>query len=279
MRFAYPLSLLAVLAACTSSHVPVDPDAPACVASFATCERDSDCCAGNYCDGPYGPSVCTPTSPDGMFCVSSRECASGTCVENVCGGTVPVCSPAGSACSLAGGLPCCEGTRCREAPGSFACLPPSADGEACAEAADCASGVCTSGVCGIPPPTCSARGSSCLGALDCCEGTTCVMYGGSPDSYVVAFCAAIVADGGSCAEADTVCASGSCAEGLCRASACRPLDAVCETGTHAECCTGFCDFGFSYGVGVCRARLPAGQPCYDDGWCQSGHCSPERSCL
>ena len=89
-----------------------------------------------------------------------------------------------------------------------------------------------------------------------------------------------LADGEGCFEGWGAprCASGVCADGMCRAAVCTASGAECVTGTHAECCTGFCDFGFSYGPGLCRDRLPPGEPCYDHAWCASGSCSELRTC-
>lgn len=226
LRLALSSSLALALVACTASHepgparpAPRDPSAPdarveadgggACAAAFASCELEM-CCPGTYCDGPYGPNVCTPTSADGAFCVTARECTSGTCVENVCGRELPSCAPAGEPCD--GARACCEGAVCRAGTeGGTFCLPPGDDGALCAGAGDCA--------------------------------------------------------------------NGRCVEGLCRAEACVAEGTECFSGAHSECCTGFCDFGFSYGAGICRGRLPAGAECYDAHWCASGACSPERVCL
>ncbi len=200
--------------ACSMSHSVEDgsvaTDARACVATFEMCRRHDDCCAGDYCSGPYGPSVCTPSSPDGSFCVAPRECASGTCVENVCGGVVPSCLPAGTACSDAAEEGCCEGTRCRPSGAITVCLPPGPDGDSCADASDCATGVCT--------------------------------------------------------------------DGMCRAESCVAIGGLCGSGTHEECCSGLCDFGFSYGPGLCRAPQPAGASCYDGRWCTSSDCGEDGLC-
>lgn len=244
-----------------------------CAASFDDCERDEDCCAGSYCSGPYGPTVCTPTSADGTFCVDARECASARCVENLCGGVAPNCIAAGDAC---GPAECCAGTSCRaDARGAARCLPPSADGEPCAGASDCVSGQCTDGVCGAPSAACleGGRGDCRAPGARCCAGSYCELSG-----YLEGHCTAFALDGAWCADGMRLCASGVCSGGMCRSASCQAVGTECGTGAHAECCSGFCDFGFSYGPGVCRERQAAGEPCYDGAWCASGACGEDLIC-
>jgi hypothetical protein len=281
MRLLICALLPLVALGCARAHRSPGADgaAAACASEFETCEADDDCCAGTYCDGPYGPSVCTPVSPNGSFCVTSRECVSGTCVENVCGGRVPTCVAAGAACGPDTEA-CCAGTRCREVvAGPPTCQPPAADGEPCASPDECASGVCTDGRCGAPVAVaaCMGRGEYDCGApgVACCDGFYCEPEG----SYYEGHCMELIADGQPCTWGLARCASGHCGDGLCRAAECAPVDSPCFGGTHAECCTGFCDFGFSYGAGLCRERLPAGSPCYDHAWCVSRSCGEDRACL
>ncbi|MDQ3036723.1 MAG: hypothetical protein M3Y87_30300 [Myxococcota bacterium] len=263
-----------VMVGCSMSHeAAFSGDAAVCAASFDDCERDEDCCAGNYCSGPYGPTVCTPTSADGAFCVDAQECESATCVENLCGGVVTTCIAAGDSC---GDAECCAGASCRvDASGAARCLPPSPDGEPCADASECVTGQCTDGLCGAPPAAClEGGGGDCRApGARCCEGSYCELSG-----YLEGHCSPYALDGEWCAEGIRRCASGICAEGICRSASCRAVDTECGTGTHGECCSGFCDFGFSYGAGVCRARLPAGEPCYDAAWCVSGSCGEDLIC-
>lgn len=233
---------------------------PSCAPSFETCTSDSDCCTGNYCSGPYGPSTCTPVSPDGSFCTSERECASGTCVENVCGGRPATCVAAGAACTPDGGA-CCEGTSCRaDESGAPRCLRPVPHVEPPPD----------------PPAECMAAWEyDCtLSGRPCCAGLYCEPEG----SYYAGHCIELVPDGEWCSLGFRRCASGRCEDSMCRSGSCVAIGAECPGGSHAECCTGFCDFGFSYGAGVCRERQPAGSLCYDNAWCLSGSCNPDRIC-
>jgi hypothetical protein len=264
-----PITLV-FAAACSESHVPADStDASrgACVAAYEPCTTHDDCCAELYCTGPYGPTECAPVAPDGTSCVEGRECASGVCESNVCGGAPPGCVPAGAGCLPH--LGCCEGTTCRDG----ACLAPRPDGEACAVAADCASNVCSDNRCGAPVTDClSADASDCdADGARCCEGTYCEVGG-----YLRGYCLPLLADGELCAVGLNRCVSGACADGMCRAAECVATGTECPGGTHAECCTGFCDFGLSYGPGVCRERLAAGEECYDHLWCASLSCIEHR---
>src|SRR5262249_59737112 len=63
-----------------------------------TCAADSDCVAGDYCDGT---GACVPKKADGLACGASNQCSNGNCVDGVCcnqacGGQCQACNVAGS---------------------------------------------------------------------------------------------------------------------------------------------------------------------------------------
>ncbi len=264
MRALFIVSILAIAVGCSSSHP--DRERSACAADFADCHEDSDCCAASYCGGPYGPTSCTPKSPDGTFCVDARECLTGTCVESVCGGRPATCIAAGAPCA-SGSASCCDGTEClADATGTTTCQRP---------------------MVAVQPPELvygpAIAATECMGEWDydcgtsgrpCCEGLYCEPEG----SYYGGHCLPLVADGEWCLAGYRRCASGRCEDSLCRAATCSAIGAECASGTHAECCTGFCDLGITYAPPVCRERQPAGATCFDNAACISGSCNEGRVC-
>jgi hypothetical protein len=117
----------------------------AAAACATTCNSDTDCVNGFYCNG----NTCVDVLAGGTSCSRGTQCSSGNCVNNVCCSTASC--PSCQACNLAGSL----GT-CATLPNLTAC----ANGGA---AAVCCSGVCT------PGNSCGCTG--CSQCQACVNGT------------------------------------------------------------------------------------------------------------
>jgi hypothetical protein len=103
----------------------------------------------------------TATIASGTCGVGDFRCSAGTCGTNTCLGTPTV-------------------SQVTNAGYTFASLTwPSGnvaqfnyyinDGGSCQAASECLSGACSSGVCGVPPPSCRSYGQSCTTSADCCK--------------------------------------------------------------------------------------------------------------
>jgi hypothetical protein len=139
---------------------------PATHADGADCTRDGACTSGR-CDVPidfqnmftYHRGTCVAAVLDGMPCRTAHDCAS-----RDCRGTTPAptfsCLNSGAPCNPAGML-CPIGDGCAQDVFPGACMARASpatsliDGEACTDAALCASGSCVGGVCA--PAACTAR--------------------------------------------------------------------------------------------------------------------------
>jgi hypothetical protein len=119
-----------------------------CGASGSTCADGFPCCEGLTCDlVGYTEGVCVPPYENGHFCVDPAQCASGSCIDNVCAD--PSCRAEGIECydDLSA---CCPGLFCewdRNAYGLAYCTRPLPAGSFCLDLAQCASGICTDNVC------------------------------------------------------------------------------------------------------------------------------------
>jgi hypothetical protein len=110
---------------------------------------DTDCAAGNYCDA----GTCTATKVMGATCGGNSQCSSGFCADGVC--CDGACSGACQACNLAGSGgtcssvdpftddPMCMATETCDFDGQCKLK----NGEACTMASQCASAVCSNGMC------------------------------------------------------------------------------------------------------------------------------------
>jgi hypothetical protein len=135
--------------------------------------------------------------------------------------------------------------------------PKCANGKACAVATDCASGVCTGGVCVAPPPACSddvcgaqhncppcANGKTCSVGGDCasghCAGGVCVECATAADctSTTAAACHAVACTAGVCGQvaddskvptAPNDCTNATCTSGT-PAFPPKPADTPCSSG-------------------------------------------------
>jgi hypothetical protein len=132
------------------------------------------------------------------------------------------------------------------------------DGGPCSIDADCASGLCTAGVC--------SSSNNCGGSgLTCATGEVCV--GGACKK----------ADGGACM-ADGECVSGLCSNNVCK----KPNGAMCAA--NADCASGLCSGGvctIPSGCGTPGFLCPAGTTCVS-GVCKKpdgGMCMADNECL
>jgi hypothetical protein len=148
--------------------------------------------------------------------------------------------------------------------------PKCAEGRHCATGGDCATGVCTGGICVASAPTCSADvcgaqhscpacalGKSCSGGADCasghCSGGVCVQCESAAN------CTAAAA--GSCQQA--VCTSGTC--GFAADDTNVPASTTCATGT----CSGgtpvvtFVVYGSPAGSTTCASSTTMSTPVCD----------------
>jgi hypothetical protein len=142
-----------------------------------TCDEDADCTGGDLCvvGGPspgwlYVASHCMPPGAleDGRPCFRDGTCASGLCVEGVCGGCRDAADCGGAACLPAGG-----GSPAR-------CDRGRATGATCFRGTDCDSGVCDGtpvmGCNGKPDRDCDTD-ADCPGELTEPETTVCAIVG------------------------------------------------------------------------------------------------------
>ena len=72
--------------------------------TFQPCDTTADCPTGEYCY--LHTHVCVTLKPEGDYCTEDYQCASGSCVNNKCSGTVS-CFPNGHSCTS--DSQCCSG--------------------------------------------------------------------------------------------------------------------------------------------------------------------------
>jgi hypothetical protein len=147
------------------------------------CGADTDCTGGELCvvggaiDGWLAvASQCLPpnTLADGLHCLRDQECASGLCVDGVCGECRATTDCGGAACVAAA------------APVPARCDRGRASGATCFTAADCDSGVCN-----------GTALLGCDGKLDreCATDADCPGELSDPDDHS---CATVGFAGGTC---------------------------------------------------------------------------------
>jgi hypothetical protein len=150
---------------------------------------------------------------------------------------------------------------------SSTCPPACPDGHTCASNGDCASFVCTGGVCQRPScaPSCG-QGSPCGTLSDCASGQ-CANGSCQPAS-----CAPQCGIGSRCGN-NSDCASFVCTGGACRPPSCSPTcnqGAPCgspfDCGSHV-CVNGTCQAPF------CAPTCGAGTACNNNGDCASSVCA------
>lgn len=145
-----------------------------CAASKCStpCKSDSDCVAGNFCDG----GTCKRQLANGSNCAASGDCSSGLCVDGVCcnsacSGRCQACDVEGSrgVCTLVAGVP--HGTRA-PCEGSGDC-----GGKCDGTKTDCTYPGATT-TCGIACEDLRQTVSTCDGTGRCIAGTATVCPGG-----------------------------------------------------------------------------------------------------
>jgi hypothetical protein len=157
------------------------------------CTADSQCAAGNYCDGT---GKCVPALNNGKACTAGTQCTSGFCVDGYCCGTA--CTGACQTCSKTPGT--CQNVTAGTTDPRGICV------------GECATGCGATG-CGYRPSTtvCGVscvgntltNGGRCTGTSEACAGTSSAPCAGG------LYCA----DGKTC---KTTCTTGAdCVSGLC----------------------------------------------------------------
>ena len=202
---------------------------PALETPEPTCLRNSDCLQSQICVA----GLCT------VECVEDRDCSEDkTCQEGQC---LRVATDAGATpddgFASDGGATSDTGTT--------RCTTRCPDGDACVEASDCLSGVCTDRVCAAPRCDDATQNGDEMG-VDC---------GG--------LCDAGCPDGDPCLGASD-CLSGVCTDRVCAAPRC---DDATQNGD---------EMGVDCG-GLCDAGCPDGDPCVEASDCLSGVCT-DRVC-
>jgi hypothetical protein len=230
-------------------------------ACATSCASQSDCVAGDYCDGA---GACKPKKAVAAACAANVECQNGTCVDGFCCGAP--CTDSCSACDVPGHLGACfpysgpvRGVR--SGCGAYACKA-GACATTCGAASDCAAGYgCVGGLCTAPHDlgdACTADAACASG--HCVDGVCC-------DAACAGSCQACDVTGkrGLCSPvtgaphgARAGCAPYFCAAGACATSC--AADDDCEAGD-------FCD-----ATSACAPKRAIAAACARDAECGGGHC-------
>jgi len=146
---------------------------------------------------------------------------------------------------------CSNGEVCQNnSVGVNICAPKKSNGSTCVADSICSSGVCLNGYC----RACRSPGST----TGCSSGKVC-----QNNSVGVNICGAKKGNGSTCV-ANSICSSGVCLNGYCRA---------CRTpGSTTGCSSGNVCQNNSVGVNICGAKKNNGQTCVSNGICKSGNC-------
>jgi hypothetical protein len=280
------------------------------------CAVDADC-VGSDCNG----ATCLPNCADqaqnngetgvdcggpcpmcvvGNACAGAADCAGGPCVDGVCCdspclGTCKACSAAKKGSGMNGvcGDVAPGSDPDNECAGALSCglgQCQIANGQPCAQNAECQSGFCADDVC------CN---TACGGACQACSavkkgsGTngTCgsIAAGSDPDSECfgattcngVGACA-LLSNGSSC-NANAECQSAFCADGVCCNTACDTECQACTTAKKGSGANGTCGAvavgsdpdSECAGALVCAmggCKLPNGEACISPATCVAGFC-------
>jgi hypothetical protein len=211
-------------------------DAADCKLVAQTCASSGDCCSLNcntttkQCEPPLNKC-----SPSGTACITGNECCTLSCVGSTC--STKLCVADNGACAVDG--ECCGGKCAPDGKGGGICTPlnpggPKTDGNPCATNTDCASKLCSGGIC-VSSSFCGQNGEQCAADTDCCGGA-CTKAAGS----TLGTCGLTKASGaGGCDPAGTTCTSSGAACGQpCCSRSCAPYAAtkvsVCQpaSGCH-----------------------------------------------
>ncbi len=267
VRVFWPLCAVLALAACERKNPKLDhdsdfiPEEPAAVApscsDFALNGEETDVDCG-------GPS-CTPCNL-GQLCALDADCSAGRCLAGAC--TLPPSCTNGLKDGTESDIDC--GGSCLACPPAAACTGPN----------DCASRVCTNGVCAAPSCTDGVKngaesdvdcggscgtcqvGGRCEVPLDCVSGV-CMRHlcvaGTCSDGVKNGDETAIDCGGASC----SACAAGQgCITGRdCSSEVC--IAGTCAVATCSDAVRNGSETGVDCGGGACPA-------CADGGGCMSG---------
>jgi hypothetical protein len=178
-------------------------------ACLTACTLDTQCTAGNYCNG----TACVPTKAPGVACSKNSACVSGVCGTTGSGTCcVATCNTINATC---GATACASGTG--------ACSYPTAGTTGASCKNSCLNGVLTPG--------------SCNGSGSCTTGTAATCAGGFTCANVAA-CKTACAGDTDCQLATTFCAnpgaSGTCVNKLATGVACT---------ANNQCTSNMCDVG------------------------------------
>lgn len=244
---------------------------------------------GNETDVDCGGGTC-PACANGLQCALASDCTSGLCTLNVCTAPAPSCTDFTQNGSETG-IDCGGGS-----------CPQCGNGQGCASASDCISGLCSAGICtsGLGNGSaCSLNGQctsgSCVDGVCCnsaCSGTcqactfmkkgsgmdgACgpISSGFDPDSECAASPASSCGTNGFCSgmnscdlySAATVCTAGSCSAGLETPNAFCNGGGTCLPATPMSC-----------GAYQCNGTNCANS-CATDGNCATGFYCSASTCV
>ncbi len=259
----------------------------------ATCAADTDCTAGNFCDGTT--KKCLPKKANGTGCGRIGECTSNFCIDSVCcnvacTGQCEACDASGSVgtCKAVSGTPHGARTACGTGTGKT-CELQYCDGvktTGCTYplvSATCSSNACASGIethastcdgagackdvpkdCGVYKCGATACKTSCTAKTDCIAGYSCV--GGA--------CTPSIGLGKPCSDASA------CGDLLCVDGVCCGIDAPATTCAAGYACNApkkegtctlkngeKCDLGSKCGSDICTDGVCCDKAC--DGQCEA----------
>jgi hypothetical protein len=223
-------------AAAESQRIEYDAsEAQKCIDEFAPLRQASFCqngTSGNYqvaCRGTIrglqvagGACRADFECVDGLWCKDATDNAEGTCAAPVAIGTscVSTGTAEASATYAFGAHPhCASGAYC-PAGAAAKCAAASPSGATCTVAAECATGHCYLGKCGLEGPL--GEGEACIAPVDCVRGSYC-----EPGDGGTGTCQERVSAGAVCSADDRRC------RGFCK------IEGAATSGT----CASFCGSG------------------------------------
>ncbi|MEP7123790.1 MAG: hypothetical protein ABJE95_22870 [Byssovorax sp.] len=139
--------------------------------------------------------ACQANCANGKGCKSGNDCISGICTSMKCAAPGPTCSD-----GITNGTE--SDTDC-----GGSCPQKCAIGDTCNTIADCASNVCTGGMCAAPAPTCMDGATNGMETDIDCGGPTCAPCGNTKTCAMNSDCLSV-----SCV--NTMCAATQCSDGI-----------------------------------------------------------------